>query len=194
MSTGCLLRLLTPLLWLLIALPQAQAHDPARSSVTTEAVAAWDATAQPRVPLPAPEGSVILTLGGDIARANAGPEARFDRAMLEALPSRVVETHTPWHRDKGRYEGPLIRDLLDAVGAEGDCLRIRALNDFEAQAPLADFYEHDVILALSRDGEPLSIRDFGPLFIVYPFDAHPELLTEAVRFRSVWHVEQITVH
>jgi|AntRauMinimDraft_4_1070384.scaffolds.fasta_scaffold00036_5 hypothetical protein len=186
MSIGSIVRRLAPLLWLLFALPHAQAHphDQDHPSSSDQAQAAS---------LPEPTGRVILTLSGDIARSNVGDEAHFDRAMLEALPSRIIETHTPWHSDKGRFEGPLVRALIEAVGADGDCLRIRALNDFEAQAPLSDFYAHDVILAMSRDGEPLGIRDYGPLFVVYPFDAHPELLTEAVRFRSVWHVERIIV-
>ncbi|MDX1464307.1 MAG: oxidoreductase [Halomonas sp.] len=182
MSTGFIVRLLAPLLWLLLALPHVQAHSqpPAHTPI------------QP-TPLPEPTGRVILTLSGDIGNPNVGDEAQFDRAMLEALPSRVIETHTPWHSDKGRFEGPLVRALLEVVGADGDCLRIRALNDFEARVPRSDFYDHDVILAMSRNGQPLGIRDYGPLFVVYPFDAHPELLTEAVRFRSVWHVERIIV-
>ena len=145
-------------------------------------------------PLPAPTGRVLLTLTGDIAHPNVGDEAHFDRDMLEALPSRVIETHTPWHGDRGRYEGPLVRSLLAAVGAEDiEEVCIRALNDFEAQVPVSDFWRHDVILAMTRDGEPLTIREFGPLFVLYPFDDYPELLTEAIRFRSVWHVERIIV-
>ncbi|SEL00910.1 molybdopterin-dependent oxidoreductase [Halomonas daqiaonensis] len=145
-------------------------------------------------PLPAPAGPVLLILSGDLAHTNVEDEARFDRAMLEALPSRIIETHTPWHRDKGRFEGPLMRALLETVGADdSEQVRIRALNHYEAEVPVADFRRHDVILAMTRDGEPLTIREYGPLFVLYPFDDHPELLTEAIRFRSVWHVERIIV-
>lgn len=144
-------------------------------------------------PLPVPTGRVLLILSGDIVHANVGDEAHFDRAMLEALPARVIETHTPWHRDRGRYEGPLIRALLEAVGADVEQVRIRALDHFEAEVPVADFRRHDVILAMTRDGEPLTVREYGPLFVLYPFDDHPELHTETIRFRSVWHVERIIV-
>ncbi|WP_280547978.1 MULTISPECIES: molybdopterin-dependent oxidoreductase [unclassified Halomonas] len=145
-------------------------------------------------PLPAPTGKVLLTLSGDIAHANVGDEAQFDRAMLEALPARVIETHTPWHRDRGRYQGPLVLALLEAVGADDvEQVRIRALNHYEAEVPVADFRRHGVILAMTRDGEPLTIREYGPLFVLYPFDDRPELLTEAIRFRSVWQVERIIV-
>ncbi|MDZ7851159.1 MAG: oxidoreductase [Halomonas sp.] len=145
-------------------------------------------------PLPAPTERVLLTLSGDIAHTNVGDEAQFDRGMLEALSAHTIETHTPWHRDKGRYEGPLMRALLETVGADdSEQVRIISLNHYEAVVPASDFRRHDVILAMTRDGEPLSIREYGPLFVLYPFDDHPELLTEAVRFRSVWHVERIIV-
>ncbi|OBX34441.1 hypothetical protein A8U91_03494 [Halomonas elongata] len=69
-----------------------------------------------------------------------------------------------------------------------------ALNGFEASIPISDFERYDVILAMRRNGEPMPIRDFGPLFVVYPFDQHPELRTEAIRFRSVWQVNRIVVY
>lgn len=145
-------------------------------------------------PLSAPTGNVLLTIAGNIDHTNVGDEAHFDRAMLDALPGNVIETNTPWHRGAGRYEGPLIRVLLETVGAgDAEQICIRALNHYEAEMPASDWKRHDVILAMSRDGEPLSIREYGPLFVLYPFDDHPELLTEAIRFRSVWHVERIIV-
>lgn len=143
--------------------------------------------------LPAPEGPVLLTISGDIGRTNGEGVARFDRAMLEALPSRIIETRTPWHQGVGRFEGPLAEALMRAVEARGDRVRVVALNGFEAEIPRRDFARYDVILAMRRNGEIMPIRRFGPLFVLYPFDAHPELLTEAIRFRSVWQVTRIRV-
>lgn len=144
--------------------------------------------------LPAPDGPVMLTVGGDITRTNVGDEARFDRAMLEALPARTIVTSTPWHPETNRFEGPLAEAILRAVGAEGRRVRVSALNGFEAMIPVSDFERYDVILAMQRNGAPMPIRDFGPLFVLYPFDAHPELVTEAIRFRSVWQVNRIEVY
>ncbi|ATJ83981.1 oxidoreductase [Halomonas beimenensis] len=145
-------------------------------------------------PLPAPQGPVVLTVTGDIRHTNGDGVARFDRAMLEALPSRSIITDTPWHDAAGRFEGPLAEALLEAVGAQGDHVRVVALNGFEAEIPVSDFERYGVILAMTRNGEIMPIRRFGPLFVLYPFDAHPELLTEAIRFRSVWQVTRIQVH
>ncbi len=144
-------------------------------------------------PLPAPSGEVILKISGDVAHANVGDEVHFDREMLMDLSPRTLETRTPWHRRAGRFEGPLVRTVLEAAGARGDRVRVHALNDFEAQVPVEDFHEYDVLLAMRHNGQPMAIRDFGPLFVLYPFDQHPELNNETIRFRSVWQVGRIHV-
>ncbi len=143
--------------------------------------------------LPRPEGRVIVSVTGKLSHTNAGDAAHFDAAMLEALGMRSVATHTPWTEGVAQFSGPLGRDLLDAVGARGDTLVIKALNDYIAEIPVSDFINNDVILALKRDGERLTVRDFGPIFILYPFDEHPELQTEKIRFRSVWQVASIEI-
>ncbi|QFT83990.1 hypothetical protein FIU88_03275 [Halomonas sp. THAF12] len=154
----------------------------------------WSLVATAAESLPEPEGCVMLTVSGDISRTNGDGEARFDRAMLEALPSRTIETHTPWHEDSARYAGPLGEALLEAVGARGDEARVMALNGFEAEVPVSDFSRYGVILAMTRDGEPMPIRRLGPLFVLYPFDERPELRNEEIRFRSVWQVARIEIH
>jgi len=141
--------------------------------------------------LPVPSGEVLLTISGNIDFPNVEDEARFDREMLMAIAPTEIETRTPWHADRGRYEGPLLREVLAAAGVRSERVLIQALNDYEAEIPLADLHDYDVILAMSRNGSPMQIREFGPLFVLYPFDDHPELHNESVRFRSVWHVVHI---
>jgi hypothetical protein len=140
-----------------------------------------------------PTGRVILTVTGDIATTNVGNEARFDREMLLALPQHETVTRTPWHDGVVRFTGPLGRDLMATIGARGDNLRVTALNDYAADIPVADLREHDVILAMNMDGVPMSVRDQGPLFVIYPFDDSPQLLNEEVLMRSVWQVHRIDV-
>ncbi|GAB3343447.1 oxidoreductase [Chromohalobacter japonicus] len=135
----------------------------------------------------------MLTVEGDVSRTNGDGVARFDRAMLQALPQGTIVTHTPWTEGASRFEGPLLGAIYDAVGAHGDSLRVVALNDFAADVPLPEAKEYGVILAMQRDGEPMPVREYGPLFVLYPFDDHPELQTEEVRFRSVWQVARIVV-
>lgn len=144
--------------------------------------------------LPMPDGKVLLEISGDIRYTNNGDKACFDREMLDALPNRVVTTLTPWTDRERQFRGPLLRDLLSRVGAQGDQLRVEALNHFSGEIPVSDIQNYAVILAMTMDGEPLAIRDFGPLFVLYPFDENPELNTENIRYRSVWQVAKIHVH
>lgn len=161
-----------------------QALFVAGSLITTSAFAA---------DLPQPQGRVILTVSGNIENTNAPGEARYDRAMLEQLESRVTETTTPWFEGKKSFEGPLGRALLDQVGAKGEVLKVQALNDYVADVPVKDFYDYDVILAMKLDGKKMRIRDKGPLFIIYPFDEHEELRNELYNNRSVWQIKAIRV-
>lgn len=141
--------------------------------------------------LTAPQGDVLLSVAGDISHPNVGSEAHFDRQLLLTLSPLTVCTRTPWHHEAGCFQGPLLREVLAAAGVRSNSIVVHALNGYRAEIPVQELHDYDVTLAMNRNGEPIPIREFGPLFVLYPFDEHPELHTEAVRFRSVWHVTKI---
>jgi hypothetical protein len=72
-------------------------------------------------------------------------------------------------------------------------LRLRALNDYEAVIPLEDLRRYPILLASRQDGRALSVRERGPVWVVYPWSGYPELDTPVHRQRSVWQVAEITV-
>ena len=82
---------------------------------------------------------------------------------------------------------------MEAAGAEGESIRVVALNEYASTIPVSDFENYDVILAMQANGQALRVRDQGPLFVIYPFDQHPELLNEEILMRSVWQVARIDV-
>lgn len=139
-----------------------------------------------------PTGPVVLTVKGAISNTNAGDTAQFDLAMLEALKGRKGSMETPWTEGTVTFEGPLLREVLAAAGAEGSSLKVRALNDYAADVPAADA-DLDTILATKLDGKPMSVRDKGPLMLVYPFDLDAGLYNEKYFSRSVWQIKEIEV-
>ena len=149
-------------------------------------------TATAALALDAPTGPVVLTVKGTISNTNAGDTAQFDLAMLEALKGRKGEMETPWTEGKVTFEGPLLREILAAVGATGTSLKVRALNDYAADVP-ADDAKLDTILATKLDGKLMSVRDKGPLMLVYPFDLDQGLYNEKYFSRSVWQIKEIEV-
>ncbi|WP_018870478.1 molybdopterin-dependent oxidoreductase [Thioalkalivibrio sp. ALgr3] len=140
-----------------------------------------------------PEGEVILRVEGAIEHANDGDRALLDRAMLDRLPERELETSTVVTDGVNHFEGFLMRDLLEALGAEGDEVVATALNDYIVDIPMEDFHDYDVIVAHTRDGEALTPRDKGPLWIVYPRDDHAELDDIRYDYRWVWQLEHLEV-
>lgn len=140
-----------------------------------------------------PSGRVILEVSGKISNKNAPDRARFDLKALEALGITKLTTTTPWTEGKKVFEGVRLRDLLQAVGADGATVTPVALNDYKLDIPREDFDKYPVILAYRMDGEELRVRDKGPLWIVYPRDDFPELDNRLIRSRWVWQVKELMV-
>jgi hypothetical protein len=135
----------------------------------------------------------MLSITGAISKRTQGDAAEFDRDALEALGMKSFETTCPWYTGAVKFEGPLMRDVLAQAGANGNTLVVQALNDYVTEIPMNDFKNFNVLLALKRDGEYMSVRDKGPLFIVYPYDSDPELKSQQYYKRSAWQVARMTV-
>lgn len=144
-------------------------------------------------PLEPPAGPVVLDLVGRIQRRNGPTGASFDMQMLAALPQTSFVTRTPWFAQSRQFTGPLLRDVLQLVGAEGETLRLTALNDYSVDMPASDALRHEVMVARLLDNQPMAVRDKGPLFIIYPFDAQPQLRSAVYYSRSAWQLRTIEV-
>src|SRR6478735_1039502 len=143
--------------------------------------------------LAAPTERPVLTITGKIGVTNKDNTAQFDRPMLESLGMVAVETTTPWHEGKVKFEGVPVDKLMKQVGATGDRVVVTALNDYTTEIPMEDFAKYKVILAIKRNGEYMPVRDKGPLFIIYPYDSDPELKSQTYYARSAWQVAKIDV-
>ncbi len=152
--------------------------------------AAWPAWG-----LDKPTGPVVLTLSGKLRSPNDGARAQFDMAMLEKLPQTSFTTRTPWYSQPRKFTGPLLRDVLAAAGAGpgqgATTVRATALNDYWVEVPLDDAARYDLIVARLIDDKPMAVRDKGPLFMVYPFDALPELRNPVFYSRSAWQLRSL---
>jgi hypothetical protein len=142
--------------------------------------------------LPVPKGAVILAITGMIDRTNAPGQARFDREMLEALGTTSITTGSAWADRAQVFEGIPLKAVLDRVGAKGALMIASALNDYSVTIPLEDL-KFSPLLATKVDGRILTIRDKGPLWIVYPRDQYEELLDIRYESRWVWQLNRLHV-
>ncbi len=145
--------------------------------------------------LPEPQGKILLTVIGAISHANRQDGAAvFDRSLLEDIGTERVQTTTIWTQGIQTFTGVPLDALLDTVGAEGDTLRAVALNDYAIEISASDPVQGEAIIAYELGGAPMSVRDKGPLWIIYPYDSSPDYQTEQIYARSIWQLVSIEVH
>lgn len=140
-----------------------------------------------------PNGEILLTVSGNIALTNSENGAEFDLEMLEGLGSTSFVTETPWTDGKTLFEGVKLERLLDAVGAQSDAVRVGGLDSYWYDIVGVDFARYPVVLAYRRDGELMTVRTLGPLWLMFPFDDFPELFTHKNKAASVWQLTTLVV-
>jgi len=147
--------------------------------------------AGPAAALDPPAGPVLLTISGAIEVRNSAEGAAFDMAMLEKLPQRSFLTKTPWYPSPRKFTGVPLSELLTAVRAHGKTVNAIALNDYRVEIPVDDAIHHEAMVAYLLDDKPMLVRDKGPLVVIYPFDARPELRSAINYSRAAWQLKAL---
>lgn len=142
---------------------------------------------------PVMAGDVLLTLSG-IASSNGGQiDVSYDLAALQALPKTSFTTSTMWTEGPQMFDGVLLKDILDVNGISSGTISATAINDYAIDIPVSDAVVDGPIIAYALNGAPMSIRDKGPLWIVYPYDQNPDYQSEVVFSRSIWQLNRIVI-
>lgn len=112
---------------------------------------------------------------------------------LSALPQVSFTTSTIWTTESVTFSGPSLASVLEAVGAQDGALSMVAVNDYKVEMPRSLVEEEVPVVANRINGEPFSIRDKGPLWVVFPYDADARFQTEEIYSFSIWQLTQIQV-
>ena len=112
---------------------------------------------------------------------------------LDAMDQVEFATTTIWTDGEVVFTGVSVSNLLQALEAAGNVLRMSALNDYAVEMPVSELEDHAPIIATRMNGRTMSIRDKGPYWIVFPFDSDPEYRTETNYSRSVWQLESLVL-
>ncbi len=138
----------------------------------------------------AAQDNVLLRIDGDLqGQSSAG----FDIEALLTLPQQDIVTETIWTSGAETFSGPALSDVLKAAGAGDGDLRLVALNDYAVKIPREVVEETLPIVAVLRDGERFGVRDKGPLWIIFPYDAEPRFRNEQIFAYSIWQLVSIEV-
>lgn len=144
--------------------------------------------------LTTPEGNIVLVVEGNIATTNRGEIAEFDMDMLRSLDRTAFETETIWTEGRQQFAGVELGTLLAHIGAKGLSISAYASNEYLIDIPAEDFESGSALIAYERNGEPMSVREKGPLWIVYPYDNAARFRSEVYYARSIWQLDRIEVH
>ena len=139
---------------------------------------------------PASAQDVLLVIKNDTVPE--APTLKFTYEDLKKLPQVSITTHTEFTDGAVTFVGPLAREVLGKLPAgTAKTAHMVAANDYSHDIALHEFTDYDVILALEANGKRLSLRDKGPIWVMYPIDQHQELQDPATNARLVWQLTEI---
>ncbi len=130
----------------------------------------------------------LLTVTGAIGRSNRGAfdpvldqmlgkhgvtferAYEFDAATLRRLPAVTIKPTLEYDGKHHTLQGPLLTTVLEAVGASGAQLALRAVDGYNVAVSRADAAAYKMMVALKIDGRPMALGGFGPQWAVYDAD------------------------
>ena len=115
---------------------------------------------------------------------------------LDALEQIAFETRNPYIDGSSLFSGPSLELIVDQAGytdLEKGFITLSAINDYQVRLPVSDFRSYNIILATRRDHNKMSLRDKGPIWVMYPMSDHRELQDPLYDGRLVWQLQSLQV-
>lgn len=165
------------------------------------------------------EGPRLLIVTGAIGKTNRGgidpvldqmmfkQKLKFDKAYgfdfqsLTHLPQTYFTTTLEYDNKPHQLSGPLLLDVLYAVGVkwqENRKILLRAIDGFAVVVTMSEIKKHAYIVATHLDKVPMSLGGLGPLWAVFNADAISELASKPVNERfglcpwGLYHIEVLS--
>ncbi|WP_025675357.1 molybdopterin-dependent oxidoreductase [Salinivibrio socompensis] len=118
----------------------------------------------------------------------------FDQERLSRLPVIELDTHTPWTQGLQKFKGVRLSTLLDHANVPRfQEITLRSMNRYQSQLAWDDIRQYQPIIAFERNGQPMTIRTLGPLWLIFPLDDHPQLQSERFHQAMVWQLTNIEI-
>ncbi len=118
---------------------------------------------------------------------------KYSCEQLEALSATKFKTSTIWTDGIHSFTGVSLLDLAKELGVENGSFIAKAINDYSVRIPVSDATRNGPIIAYKKDGEKMSVRNKGPLWIIYPYDNNAKYQSEVIYSRSIWQLDSLKV-
>ncbi|RPE70908.1 hypothetical protein EDD53_0017 [Pacificibacter maritimus] len=139
------------------------------------------------LPVTAFAQEVVLTV-------NQGEESvALTMEDLKSMPFDEFATTTQWTQGGMQvFKGVSLKDFVARFDVTEGTMRATAINDYTVEIPVSDAVENGPIIAYALNGEAMSVRENGPLWVIYPFDQNEEYQSEIYYSRSIWQLDRVT--
>lgn len=121
-----------------------------------------------------------------------GTHHELRRAALEAMPQAGFSTSTIWTEGPQDFAGVMLDVLLETLGAKGTHITLGAANGYRVDRSAAALVDGALVSYL-RNGAPMTLRDKGPVWLVYNYDSDPAYRTEVIYANSIWQLDRIEI-
>ncbi|MFL4471601.1 molybdopterin-dependent oxidoreductase [Tateyamaria armeniaca] len=127
------------------------------------------------------------------ASASESDTLTLSLAELDAMAQVTFTTTTIWTDGDVTFSGVPLKAVLARANKKGSAVEMVALNDYKVAIPMATIEDTVPIIATRMNGEPISVRDKGPYWIVFPYDHDPKYRTETIHAFSIWQLNRLKV-
>jgi hypothetical protein len=141
--------------------------------------------------VPGDPGEVVLTVSVNFPGRHS--EIAYDRADLAAMRTVVFRTSTIWTDGVIEFRGVPLSEIVRLTGVTDGEVMMSAANDYVTDIPISEIEPDAPIVSYAMDGKPMSLREKGPLWVVYPYDLDVDYQSEVVFTRSVWQLTAIEI-
>lgn len=116
----------------------------------------------------------------------------LDVEALRELGTAQLSTSTPWTTGVQHFVGTPLSLIVPEIDSQANLI-MTAINDYAVTMQASQIGKDYPIVAFERNGAPMSVRDKGPFWVVFPFDASTEYQTETIFALSIWQLLEIKV-
>ena len=147
------------------------------------------------------KGPALLTVTGAITKTNRGgfdgvldqmmakqklsfdKAHAFDYAALASMPAVTIKPTLEYDQKQHVLRGPLLTTVLQAVGATGTKVAMRAVDGYAPGITITDAKKYGFIIATHLDGQPMPLGGLGPLWAVYEPDKFADMASKPLSDR-----------
>lgn len=128
----------------------------------------------------------MLSITGSVGNQNIASATDFTWDMLKSPSAVIFNAATKGNAGEMTFISVSVKNLNSANGAIAAIPHSFAPNDQSVDVSTEGAADDGPTMAYHTSGRPMSHRDLGPLWLVYPFDDKTDCQSEKIYLRAIW--------